>query len=74
MQLENATYEQISKKMTTVDKQRKKYYEAVNKNTIWGSKKDYDYLIDSSVLGIDNTIELIVDIYNKFATKEEITE
>lgn len=74
MQLEKATYEEISKKLITIDKQRKKYYEAVNKNAIWGSKKEYDYLIDSSLLGIDKTIELIVDIYNKFSKKEEITE
>ena len=34
-------------------------------NLKWGSKSDYDYLIDSSILGIDETINLIVDIYNK---------
>ena len=74
MKLENATYEQISKKLSIVDKQRKKYYEAVNKNSIWGNKKEYDYLIDSSVLGVDKTIELIVEIYNKFSKKDEIAE
>lgn len=74
MKLENLSYEEASKRLTTVDKQRKKYYEAVNKNSTWGSKKEYDYLIDSSVLGIEKTVELIVDLYNKFVQKEEITE
>ena len=69
MQIENLSYDEALKRLKKVDKQRKKYYEYFNKNCIWGDRKDYDFCIDSSVLGIDNTIELIVSIYNQFSKK-----
>lgn len=69
MEIENMDYNSTLKKLKYVDKQRKKYYESLNKNTTWGNKNDYDFLIDSSLLGIDKTIDLIVDIYNKFKEK-----
>ena len=31
--------------------------------------RDYDYLIDSSILGVDETASMIVDIYNKYKEK-----
>ena len=65
MDIENLSYEEALTKLKQVDKQRKKYYEYVNKNHIWGDKKDYDFCIDSQVLGIDGTVDLIVDIYKK---------
>lgn len=65
MEVENLTYEEASKKIKKVDKQRKKFYEYLNQNSRWGSKKEYDFCIDSSILGIEKTIELIIDIYNK---------
>lgn len=69
MELENLSYEESLKKLKHMDKQRKKYYEYINKNHIWGDKKEYDFCIDSEVLGIENTIRLIVDIYNKALEK-----
>ncbi len=65
MKLENLSRSDALKKLNTVDKQRKKYYEAVNKNATWASKSEYDYLIDSSILGIEKTKDLIVDLYKK---------
>ena len=44
----------------------KKYYENINKNSIWGNRKDYDFSIDSSILGVDETANLIVEICNKY--------
>ncbi len=65
MQLENMNREETLKRLNFVDKERKRFYESFDSNLKWGSKSDYDYLIDSSILGIDETINLIVDIYNK---------
>ena len=66
MEIEKLSYKEALNKIKQVDKKRKKYYEYVNKNHIWGDKKDYDFCIDSSVLGIDGTVDLIVDIYKNF--------
>ena len=66
MEIENLSYERTLKKLKQVDKQRKKYYEYLNKNSTWGNKKDYDFCLDSSVLGVDGTADLIVEIYNKY--------
>ena len=66
MQLENMNYEETLKKLKDIDKKRKEYYEYYNKNSKWGTKNDYDFCLDSSTLGIDKTIDLIVYIYKKF--------
>lgn len=66
MELENLSYQEALSKLKKIDKQRKKYYEYVNRNHIWGDKSEYDFCLDSSILGIDGTVDLIVDIYNKF--------
>jgi cytidylate kinase len=71
MQIENLSYEETEKRLKYVDKQRKKYYEQVNKNHIWGDKKEYDYCIDSYTLGIEGTVDLIVNIYKEFMDIEK---
>lgn len=63
MELENISYKEALNRLKKVDKQRKKFYEISNPKHIWGSRYDYDYLIDSSILGVDKTVDLIVDIY-----------
>ncbi len=70
MQRENLSYEKAKEKMLEVDKMRKKYYESLNKGHVWGVKEDYDFCIDSSVLGIEETINLIVEIVKKFQENE----
>lgn len=42
----------------TTDNERAKYYNHFAKRP-WGSKDDYDLLIDTSKIGVDNTVELI---------------
>ncbi len=69
MDIEKLNEKETLKKLKYVDKKRKEYYEYLNKNSIWGDKKDYDYMIDSSKLGIDKTIDLIVDIYKRYQDK-----
>lgn len=65
MKLENISRKEALNKLKKIDKQRKKYYENSNPKHIWGNRYDYDYLIDSSILGPDKTADLIVDIYNQ---------
>ena len=70
MERENLSYEQVKEKMHEVDRMRKKFYESLNKGHTWGIKEDYDFCIDSSVLGVEKTINLIVEIVKKFQEKE----
>ena len=70
MERENLSYEQAKEKMYEVDRMRKKFYESLNKGHTWGIKEDYDFCIDSSVLGVEETINLIVEIVKKFQEKE----
>ena len=65
MKLEGKSYKETLSILNKTDKKRKNFYEESNKNHKWGNIRDYDYLLDSSVLGIEGTIDLIIDIYNK---------
>ena len=69
MKLENIDRKEALKRLKAIDKKRKKYYEYVNDKAIWGHRKGYDYLIDSSILGIDGTIDMIVELYKKLEKK-----
>ena len=70
MERENLSYEQAKEKMHEVDRSRKKFYESLNKGHTWGIKEDYDFCIDSSILGVEETINLIIEIAKKFQEKE----
>lgn len=67
MEFDGLSYEDALDRVKHVDKQRKKYYEGVNKDKVWGNRCDFDFMIDSSILGVDGTVDLIVDIYNKYS-------
>lgn len=71
MNIDNISYEDAYSKLRSVDKRRKRYYESLNKNYIWGDRAGYDYLIDSSILGVDGTVDLIVDLYNDYIDMEK---
>ena len=70
MKIENLSYDEAKSKMIKVDNERKKFYETINKNTKQGNMKDYDYCLDSSKLGVEKTIALILDIVKSFKEKE----
>lgn len=65
MLIDNLSYDSALKKLKEVDKNRKKYYESLNKGKTWGDKQDYDLLIDSGIFGIEKTIDLLEEVYNK---------
>ena len=69
MLLENIDRNEALKRLKKVDKQRRQYYQSINKNKVWGNRYEYDFIIDYSVLDIDGTLDLIVDIYKKYEKK-----
>ena len=71
MLLEGIDRNEALKRLKTVDKQRKQYYQSINKNKVWGNRYEYDFIIDSSVLDIDGTVDLIVYIYKKYQNKQQ---
>lgn len=54
--------------MTKKDKQRQSYYNYYSSNK-WGRSDTYDLSIDSSVLGIDGTVDLLIQYIEKFEQK-----
>lgn len=63
---EDKAKDMINKK----DKQRANYYNFYS-NKKWGRAESYNMCIDSSVLGIDGTVELICQLVNDFEKKDK---
>ena len=55
---------EAKKKMNEIDKARREYFEYYTGKT-WGDIDHHDLSIDSSLLGIDGTVELIASIIEK---------
>lgn len=55
---------EAKKKMDQIDKERREYYEYYS-GRIWGYYDQHDLMINSSVLGIDGTVDLIVSVADK---------
>lgn len=54
---------EAEKMIETTDEERAKYYNHYT-NKVWGNKDDFDLLIDTSKIGVDNTVKLIKDYIN----------
>ena len=52
------------KKMDQIDKERREYFEYYT-GRIWGYYDHHDLMINSSILGIDGTVDLIVSVADK---------
>ncbi|MCR5626904.1 MAG: cytidylate kinase-like family protein [Lachnospiraceae bacterium] len=61
---EDKAWDMISKK----DKQRKSYYDYYSSKK-WGHVDTYDLSVDSSVLGIEGTVKLIIQFIEDFESK-----
>ena len=55
---------EIEAHINKIDKKRAKYYTYYTDRT-WGKASTYNLCIDSSVLGVDGTVDLIIDAVNK---------
>lgn len=60
MRLYNLKEEKAKEVIIKTDKKRSSYYNYYS-NKKWGEAKEYDLTIDSGVLGVDGTIQLIKD-------------
>lgn len=65
MEKYNLTSQKAKEMMTKKDKQRQSYYNYYSSNK-WGRSDTYDLSIDSSVLGIDGTVELLIQYIENF--------
>lgn len=62
---ENSAKDKINK----IDKQRANYYNYYSSNK-WGKAETYDLCVNSSVLGIDGTVDLIMQFVQDFEKNE----
>jgi len=61
--------EKARKEIVRVDKIRRTYYQYYSEFR-WGSKEGFDLMLNSSLFGIDGTVDLLADIVKKdFASK-----
>ena len=51
-------------KMEHIDKERRQYFEYYTGRS-WGALDHHDLMIDSSLLGIDGTVELLIEVIDK---------
>ena len=56
--------------MVKKDKQRQSYYNYYSSKK-WGRADSYDFCLNSSVLGVDGTVKLIVQIVEDFESKSK---
>lgn len=57
-ELEKITKKEALKKIEKIDKERSEYYKHFT-SQIWGDKNNYDLCIDTSKLGVEETIDLL---------------
>lgn len=55
---------EAKKKMDQIDKERREYYEYYT-GRVWGYYDQHDLMINSSILGIDGTVDLIVSVADR---------
>ena len=56
--LENITVKEARNKINNIDKQRAEYYKHFTSN-IWGDKNNYEICIDTSKVGVEETINIL---------------
>ena len=65
MEKYNLSSQKAKEMMLKKDKQRQSYYNYYSSNK-WGRSDTYDLSIDSSVLGIDGTVEMLIQYIENF--------
>ncbi len=64
IKFENLNKNTANKKIKQVDKQRAEYYKHFT-NQIWGDKNNYDLCVDTSKLGVAQTIDILENYISK---------
>ena len=65
VKFENLNPTIAKKKIREMDKQRAEYYKHFT-NQSWGDRNNYDLCVDTSKLGVNQTIDILEDYINKF--------
>lgn len=71
MKLENCTEDEAKKRILEIDKQRSNYYNHFT-SQIWGEKENYDLCVDTSDLGVNESINLIESYIKKYLNEKGI--
>ncbi|MBD5092554.1 MAG: cytidylate kinase-like family protein, partial [Clostridiales bacterium] len=58
VELENCTEKEVIEKLKTIDKQRADYYKHFTSQN-WGDKENYDLCLDTSKVGVEQSIDVI---------------
>ena len=70
MQRHSVTEDKARDMIVKKDKQRQSYYNYYSSKK-WGRADSYDFCLNSSVLGVDGTVKLIVQIVEDFESKKK---
>ena len=68
----NLTEDKAREMITKKDKQRQSYYNYYSSKK-WGRADSYDFCLNSSVLGVDGTVKLIVQMVEDFEALNGVT-
>jgi cytidylate kinase len=60
---------QIKKEIVAADKQREKYYNFYTA-TRWGDSRNYHLCIDTSLIGVDGAVDLVIEFINKIGSSD----
>ena len=55
---------EAAKTVTQVDKRRANHYNTFTEDT-WGDRQNYDLIVNSSTLGIEQTVEMLTSFIQK---------
>ena len=70
MERYSLTEDKAKDMMVKKDKQRQSYYNYYSSKK-WGRADSYDFCLNSSVLGVEGTVKLIVQIVEDFESKNK---
>ena len=66
MKSENRTEADAKKEIEKHDKRRRQYHDYFFPNSKWADSRSYDICVNSSLLGVEGSVEFLYDFINKF--------
>jgi cytidylate kinase len=66
MKSENRTEADAKKEIEKHDKRRRQYHDYFFPNSKWADSRSYDICVNSSLLGVEGTVEFLYEFINKF--------
>lgn len=69
--LENCEEKEIREKLERIDRERANYYNHFT-SLVWGEKANYDICLDTSKIGVEQTIDILEDYVKGYLKQNEI--